>query len=172
MFFALWPAATVRDQLDGLARDAQSAGGGRAMRRENLHQTLVFVGSVAGERIAELESAASRVNADVFDLEFGVTGYWRHNRILWAAPLATPEPLAKLVSALEHALEKSAVDFDRRPYTAHVTLVRDARAPVALPAPEFTWPVREFVLVESGRGARGVEYRVVARWPLADRCGD
>jgi 2'-5' RNA ligase len=167
LFFALWPADAVRDKLDRLARDAHRAGGGRVMRRENLHQTLVFIGNVAAARIAELEMAAGRVVATTFTLEFGVTDYWRHNRIIWAGPLALPEPLAQLVNALERELERGGFDFDRRPYAAHVTLVRDVRAPVAVPVSAFNWPVREFVLAESARGASGVEYRAVARWPLA-----
>ena len=100
LFFALWPPAPVRDKLERLARDVRHAGGGRVMRRENLHQTLVFVGNVASQRIAEIELVAGRINAAAFTLEFGVTGYWRHNRIIWVAPRVTPEPLAQLVGSL------------------------------------------------------------------------
>jgi 2'-5' RNA ligase len=165
-FFALWPDPAVREELYRVAQAAQRACGGRCMRRDNLHQTLVFVGNVAAARTASLQAAAGRVNATPFDLDFGITGYWRHNRIVWAAPRTTPEPLTGLVAALERELAQSGFDFDSRSYAAHVTLVRDARAPAPLPALKFAWAVRDFVLVESGRGARGDEYCVVNCWPL------
>ena len=93
LFFALWPDAAVRDALYGAAQAAHGGSGGRLMRRENLHQTLVFVGSIAAERIAGLEAAAAAVTVPAFKLEWGTAGYWRHNRIIWAAPDATPPAL-------------------------------------------------------------------------------
>lgn len=167
LFFALWPDAAVRDKLYRAAQAAHRGGGGRLMRRTNLHQTLVFVGMVADERVALVKAAAAGINAPPFKLEFGTTGYWRHNRIIWAAPAATPQPLAALVGALEAGLTRAGIGFDRRPYSAHITLVRDARASAPLPALKFEWHLRDFALVESGRDAGGVAYRVIARWPLA-----
>jgi RNA 2',3'-cyclic 3'-phosphodiesterase len=167
LFFALWPDAAVRGKLYRAAQAAHRGSGGRLMRRANLHQTLVFVGTVADDGIASVKAAAAGINAPPFNLEFGSTGYWRHNRIIWAAPAATPLPLTALVGALEAGLARAGIDFDRRLYSPHVTLVRDARAPTSLPPMCFDWPARDFVLVESGRDSSGVAYRVIARWPLA-----
>jgi 2'-5' RNA ligase len=167
LFFALWPDAVVRDKLYRAAQAAYRGSGGRLMRRANLHQTLVFVGAVADARIERVEAAAADIAVPPFKLDFGTTGYWRHNRIILAAPAAPPPPLAALVDALEAGLTRADVDFDRRPYSPHVTLVRDARAASPLPELKFEWHLRDFALVESGRDADGVAYRVVARWPLA-----
>jgi 2'-5' RNA ligase len=166
-FFALWPDPAVRDGFYRAARNAQSACGGRSVPRGNLHQTLVFVGNVAGERCACLEAAGGRIVAAPFALDFGATGYWPHNRIVWAAPSATPPLLIRLAAALERELTDCGIDFDKRPYVPHVTLVRGARAPAALPALRIAWQPREFVLVESGSGAGGAGYRIAGRWPLA-----
>lgn len=167
LFFALWPGATQRDELNRLARSLHGGCGGRVMQRENLHLTLVFLGNVEREKIPRLEALAAKLRVPQFDLEFGVTGYWRHNRIVWAGPQATPESLRELVAALERALISGGYKFDERPYVPHVTLVRDARAPAALLPLAFDWRIREFALIESARAARGPEYRVLARWPLA-----
>jgi 2'-5' RNA ligase len=167
-FFALWPDPAVRDGFYRAARDAQSACGGRGIRRGNLHQTLVFVGNVAGVRRALLDAAGERIIAAPFALDFGVTGYWPHHRIVWAAPAATPPLLIRLVAELKRELTGAGIDFDDRPYVPHVTLVRGARAPAALPPLRITWQLREFVLVESGSGASGADYRIAGRWPLAD----
>jgi len=141
------------------------------MRRDNLHLTLVFLGAVAREKIPQLEAVAGHQNGAGFGLEFGATGYWRHNRIVWAAPHATPEPMRGLVSGLEQALERAGFDFDRRSYVPHITLIRDTRAPAVLPPLAFDWPVRDFALVESARDERSMVYRVIAQWPLAARPG-
>ena len=167
LFFALWPGNAVRDQLYSVAQDLRHAGGGRLMRRVNLHQTLVFVGAVAAEHVADIVAAAAAVHAAPFGLAFGATGFWRHKRIVWAAPFATPPPLTALVSALAAGLTRAGIEYDDRPYSAHVTLLRDAREPASLPVLEFEWPVRDFVLLESAQDDGGVVYRVAGRWPLA-----
>jgi 2'-5' RNA ligase len=167
LFFALWPDAAVRDQLYRAAHSVHRGTGGRLMRRANLHQTLVFIGTIADEQVARVEAAGAGIHVPPFTLEFGTTGYWRHNRIVWAAPAATPQPLTALVGALEAGLTRAGIEFDDRPYRPHVTLVRDARASAPLPELTFDWHVRDFALVESGRDASGVVYQVIARWPLS-----
>ena len=71
LFFALWPDTAVRDELYRAAQAAHDGSGGRLMRRDNLHQTLVFVGSVAAERIAGLEAAAAAIMVPAFKLAWG-----------------------------------------------------------------------------------------------------
>ena len=163
----MWPDAAVRENLYALAQRMHRECGGRLMRRDNLHLTLVFLGNVARESIPQLEAIAQRQSGAGFDLNFGVTGYWRHNRIVWAAPAAAPAALSDLVATLERALKTDGFKFDARTYVPHITLVRDARAPAVLPPLAFAWPVRDFALIESARGVKGAEYRVLVRWPCA-----
>ena len=137
------------------------------MRRDNLHQTLVFIGNIEADRQPAIEAAASAIAANSFELDFGTLGYWRHNRIVWAAPLSTPPALAELVTALEAGLSQAGIGFDSRPYSPHVTLVRDARVRGPLPSLKFAWTLRDFVLIELANDSRGVIYRAIARWPLA-----
>jgi 2'-5' RNA ligase len=166
LFYALWPDAAVRDELYAAAQTLRRDCGGRVTRRENLHQTLVFLGEVADARIARVQAIASAAAAPAFKLDFGVCGYWPHNRIVWAAPNSTPEPLTGLVAMLEQELTRAEFAYDRRPYAPHITLIRGARRPASMPALRFDWPVNDFVLVDAGGGPRGAGYRVVARWPL------
>jgi len=167
VFFALWPDAAVRDALHGIAQDMHRACGGRVTPHANLHLTVVFLGSVEHAAIHRLEAIAAQQRIAPLELEFGATGYWRHNRIVWASPRAVPRPLRDLVSGLEQSLAEEGYELDRREYAPHITLIRDARPPAELPSLAFAWPVRDFALVESTRGARGQEYRVVARWALS-----
>ncbi len=156
----------MREALYRPAQYLQRDCGGRVMRRDNLHLTLVFLGNIARDRMPLLESIAGLQQRAGFDLQFGVINYWRHNRIVWAGPHSMPEPLDELVAALEDALRQAQFAFDPRPYVPHMTLIRDARAPAMLPSLEFIWPVRDFALVESAPGAHGHEYRALAQWPL------
>ena len=166
VFFALWPDEGVRDALHFHAEQLHRGCGGRAMHRENLHLTLVFVGDVAVERLDELKSVAGTISGSSFELVLDRLGYWRHNRIVSASPLTVPEALLALVGSLEGRLQHAGFEFDQRSYAPHVTLLRDARAP-GVPAPlHLDWPVGEFVLVESVPGPRGAEYHVRARWKL------
>jgi 2'-5' RNA ligase len=167
VFFALWPDDAQRDELCYAAKSVQPKIGGRLMRRENLHQTLVFIGNIADEKLPTVKATAASNAVPGFTLEFGTLRYWRHNRIVWAAPISIPEPLLELVTALEARLDAAGIEYDKRAYQPHITLVREGRSPGELPPLNFDWPVRDFTLVESAREARGVVYRVIARWPLA-----
>jgi 2'-5' RNA ligase len=166
VFFALWPDDRVRDALYFHAQALYRGCGGRVMSRAKLHLTLVFIGNVARGQLNDLSSVADAISATPFEFVLDRTGYWRHNRIVWASPLTVPGPLRALFSGIEDGLKQAGLDFDHRPYAPHITLLRDARAPAILPPLELVWPVRDFVLVESGRGARGAEYRLLGRWPL------
>ena len=151
VFFALWPDDGVRDALHREAQVLHRNCGGRVMRRENVHLTLVFVGDVAVERLDELRSVAGAIAGHSFELVLDQLGYWRHNRIVWAAPKRVPGPLRGIVTALESGLQQAGFGFDRRPYAAHITLLRDARAPGVTAALHLDWPVGDFVLVESAQ---------------------
>lgn len=167
VFFALWPDDRVRNALHSRAQELHRSCGGRAMRRENLHLTLVFVGDIPVGRLEELRSTAGAVSAAPFELVLDQLGYWRHNRIVWASPLTVPGPLRELVAGLEGGLTQAGFEFDQRPYAPHITLLRDARAPRLLPALGVPWSALDFALVQSARDAYGSRYEVLARWPLA-----
>ena len=96
--------------------------------------------------------------------------YWPHNRIVWVGPQRTPAPLARLARDLAKALRRADFALERRPFAAHVTLLRKARAPRALPAlPRVDWPVTEFALVRSMLSNEGSAYEVLERFPLGAR---
>ncbi len=167
LFFALWPQDAVRDRLFEAGRALHAQCGGRLVPRVQLHQTLLFLGSVARERVPEISAWLNVLRVPAFSLPFGSIGYWRRNQIVWAAPLATPQPLLTLVSALQGRARAGGFKIEDRPYASHVTLLRDARAPELLPELAFEWPASECALLQSVSAAHGVEYRVLARAALA-----
>ena len=165
LFFALWPPPDTARALAGWARELKTGGGARVTREETIHLTLAFL----GESDPLKASAAGRaVQGSAFDLPIEIAQYWPHNRILWAGPRETPPVLAALVDALRLELYKEAFILDRRPYAAHITLVRKAARPPSIPdLPSVTWPAREFLLVRSLLSGAGARYETVERFPLA-----
>ena len=165
-FFAAWPDQAVADRLHLLATDARGNCGGRVMRCDTLHITLVFLGEIPAGRVADARKLADELVLEPFDLTLDRLGYWRHNRILWAGGVSPR--LTFLAETLGQALRAADFALDARPFVPHLTLLRDARCVAVPPLPEaVTWPVREFVLAESRQSRDGPRYDIVARWPLA-----
>jgi 2'-5' RNA ligase len=169
LFFALWPDAAERAALSAWQQPLLDLCGGRAMRADTLHATLVFLGEVAEQRLEALRLAAQEVKWQGFGLQLGAAHYWEHNHIAYAAPDATPPQLAELVRELENRLRRHRFHFENRPYKPHVTLLRNAHwndAPLP-PLPAVAWQFDEFVLLRSLRDGQGAShYEVLARFPL------
>ena len=76
-----------------------------------------------------------------------------------------PEDLATLVAELREALARAEVAFDTKPFVSHVTLLRDAREPQALPSlAPIEWLLDGFALVHSVTLPRGSRYEVLKSW--------
>lgn len=165
LFFALWPDDAVRAQLAHWSRELHAACGGRPTRPENLHVTLAFLGGVEEARLTEVERAAGEVSPRAATLVLDRPGYWKNNRIAWAGASLVPPELEALVSELRGALASSQIRFDAKSFVSHVTLLRDAREPEALPvlAP-IEWRLDGFALVQSVTLPRGSRYEVRKHW--------
>ena len=164
VFFAIWPNAAERTGLKAWLAKLKDLCGGRAMRIESLHATLVFIGLIERGRLEALQLAAQEVAAEDFELEFDIARYWGHNHIVYASPSGVPQQLTQLVESLEESLTRHLFKFDKRAYKPHVTLLRNARwTDEPLPAmPQVRWRVSDFALVQS----TPQEYRVLATFPL------
>lgn len=168
VFFALWPSDAERAALAAWQLPLHQLCGGRAMRAETLHATLVFLGDVEENRLEALQLAAQEVEAHAFQLPFDVAHYWQHNRILFASASEAPPLLLDLVDGLERSLSRHRFHFDQRPYKLHLTLLRNAQcgsAPLPL-LPRAVWRMRDFALVQSKPDENGANYQVLARFRL------
>jgi RNA 2',3'-cyclic 3'-phosphodiesterase len=168
VFFALWPTAAEHDALAVWQTPLQHLCGGRAMRGDTLHNTLVFIGDIEQTRLEALRLAAQEVSAACFELSFEEARYWGHNHIVYAAPVEAPQQLAQLVSDLEQRLTRHRFNFDQREYKPHVTLLRSARwTDTPLPGMQTVrWQAGDFALVQSVLQDGLASYRVLVRFPL------
>ena len=165
MFFALWPDEGVRARLARWTSELHAVCGGRPTRPENLHLTLAFLGSVEEARAAEAERAAGGVTPRAIPLVLDEPGYWKHNRIAWAGASVVPPGIESMVSELRSALARSHIGFDTKGFVSHVTLLRDAREPDAMPvlAP-IEWRLDGFALVQSVTSPRGGRCEIRKSW--------
>jgi 2'-5' RNA ligase len=171
LFFALWPDAGARRALDQAGRHLHAACGGRRMQAPNVHLTLVFLGNVPVARLDELRAVAGSVSGASFSMTLDHLGWWRHNRVAWAAPQETPEALQDLVTQLQDSLRNADFAFDDRPvFAPHITLLRNARCNgVKMPPLDpLEWKADEFVLVKSVTADAGAAYEVIGRWGLSE----
>jgi 2'-5' RNA ligase len=163
IFFALWPPAETAHALAEWARQAQRLTGGSVTREEKIHLTLAFLGDADAVKAI---AAAKNVQGKGHSLPIERARYWRESRIVWAGPRATPPPLLELFKALELELYKQDFMLERRPFAAHVTLIRKARAAALAPLPALEWPVSDFLLVRSSLSGAGPSYDVLERFTL------
>jgi 2'-5' RNA ligase len=161
LFFATWPPPEAAGALAAWAARLE----GRATPADKIHLTLAFLGDVdAGKAVAAARSVQARAHA----LPIEIAKYWKHNQIVWAGPRELSPELKALVEALHFQLFRAEFILERRPFAAHVTLLRKAAAPRSLPElPAVAWPVRDFVLARSTVSSKGSTYDILARFPLA-----
>jgi 2'-5' RNA ligase len=168
LFFALWPDPRARAKLARLAAEVAHHAQGRAPGGDNLHLTLVFLGTVAAERLGAVTEAGERAarEVDPFDValeRMGGTAYG----IAWLAPDGVSASLRALHGALATALESSGFPRERRMFRPHVTLARDCvRAAQRGAIAPIGWTAERLALVASTLASGGSRYQQVASWPL------
>lgn len=163
LFFALWPPAETARTLAGWAREAQRETGGRTIDEAKIHLTLAFLGEADPQKAVQ---AAQKVQAIQHTLPLEQARYWRESNIVWAGPRETPPALKELFESLSLELYREQFILERRPFAAHVTLIRKARAAKLPPLPAVEWPVREFLLVRSSLSSSGSVYEPLERFAL------
>jgi 2'-5' RNA ligase len=169
-FVACWPDQATRTRLDHVARSLHLRHpGARRMQADNLHLTLAFVGELPRSMASEVASAMADLSVAAFAWCVDRLGRFDRAHIVWAGGPEEPR-LARLAEQVRARLRALEVPFDRKPFAAHVTLLRDvtAREPL-LERPELNeaiepihWPIDAARLVVSEHDAGGaVRYRVV-----------
>lgn len=143
-FVALWPDDAARERLAAVAREQQRRfPRARAMRPENLHLTLAFIGELDEARAAQVVAALDALPFEPFAWTLDDIGAFDRARVLW---VAGPDclPLTSLAQRVRSLLDELRVPYDRKPFVAHVTLLRDltrddARRAAAPIAPPVVW---------------------------------
>jgi 2'-5' RNA ligase len=167
LFFALWPTDAVRARL-AAAAEAHAALG-RVIAARNLHVTVVFLGAVPEERVADVRAAAKLTLIGKFMLHLDRMEFWRRSNLIALTAANTPSQLLTIVAGLRAGLRERSFELrEHDTFRPHVTLVRDVvRGPAAADVTSVQWPVESFALIESKVGQHGSEYTVLDEWSLA-----
>ena len=154
----------VRDRIRAQAEK------GVFSRSENLHLTLAFLGETPPDQVPVICSALSvalRTPCPVepFSVCFSRTDCFRRGgKELWwtgaEGEASGLDALTELRRRIVHGLEAAGVDFDRRPFKAHITLGREIKhsTPVVCPAEPIDLPVRRLSLMRSEHINRVLTY--------------
>lgn len=143
--------------------------GGKLVRAENLHLTLMFLGdAVPPEEEAAAIQAASTVAVPplTLSLDHGAT-FAGNTSTWWLGTRSPPEALLGLRRQLQASLVEHKVGYDRQRFVPHVTFVRhaNARLPNTTIRP-VPWEVGAFHLMRSPISEGGSVYETVKSWPL------
>ncbi|MBQ6374494.1 MAG: RNA 2',3'-cyclic phosphodiesterase [Clostridia bacterium] len=130
---------------------------GNYTKPENLHLTLAFIGEYPDPR-----AALEVIDALPFEpFELRSQGIGAFSDLWWLGFRDAPE-LSSCVRRLRHGLAEAGIPFDKKRFSPHVTLVRQAVCPVrGLPAvqmPDAGMTVRRIALMRSDRGRNGMIY--------------
>jgi 2'-5' RNA ligase len=170
LFFALWPEAGLQKALHRYAQSMEKSFGGRVIAADSIHLTLAFLGSVPVERIGELRAIGASLRSNRFQLDLVKAGRWKRSQIAWVAPENVPAPLDALVLKLRDHLAGAGFTTDDKPFTPHITLVRNAKCNIKAVQSDIPliWSVDRFVLVRSETLQTGPVYTQLATWALND----
>ena len=167
-FVAIFPDPATSEQLDALAISAQKAHkGSRRTQRDQLHLTLAFIGPLEEQRANQVARMLDAIPADSFFWTLDQVGGYGRARVLWAGGKEEPRLIA-LARMVRGGLDAEAVHYDRRPFSAHVTLLRNIThvSSFLLSAP-IAWHVTRPRLVVSERATNSdIQYRCWDQRPL------
>lgn len=163
LFFALPCPPDIARQIAGWRDGLDMAG--RPVAPQNLHLTLVFLGSQPRGRLAELKALAERTVAPGFALTLDQCERW-HGGLLHLAPSQPPSALLELEQALREPLLSHGFTLETRRFHPHLTLARHCRPLPTEAPPAFTWRVDRFALFVSENHQGGSHYKALGQWPL------
>jgi 2'-5' RNA ligase len=98
----------------------------RWVEPDNMHLTLRFLGELDGREMADVDAALAGIDAPAFDMELkglGTFGSAKKVQALWVG-VEGPEPLYRLQTKVEQAVQRAGCDPERRKFKPHVTLAR------------------------------------------------
>ena len=155
----LFIAICLTDEMRAALRDIQAQM--RAQRvsgnytpSENMHLTLAFIGDYPDPDEVPLPG----LEPFTLSLEgFGNFGS------LWWAGIRPCEALRRYVQNLRHALDAQGIPFDRKRFSPHITLVRQAEGRPAVTVPQVEMAVDHVSLMRSDRGRHGMIYTEIRR---------
>lgn len=169
LFFALSLPETLQHALVNWRAQQFPPDAGRPVAAANLHLTLAFLGDVSAQKESALRTQADRIRQRPFTLHFNDAGHWPRPGVVWLGCRQSPRGLLQLAELLRAQAARSGCYQSPQPFHPHVTLLRGATHPVAIPPALFDWSMEaeSFSLYESRFEQGKTRYQRIADWPLS-----
>ena len=182
-FLAFEIPLEIKEKIETLSKELKTSKlPVRLVRPENIHLTIIFLGSVDQEAIDNIKQRLQGI-ADEF-LAFkvklngiGVFPHLRKPRVIWAGLDGDTEKLANFRDDLQEELRPLGFNSEKRPFRAHITLGR-FKGPLARDD-ELKWIIdkyhdinssvnhlSELILFRSDLKPTGPVYTKITAWQL------
>jgi len=182
-FLAFELPPEIRGHIGELSRELRKSRlPARWVREENIHLTIVFLGSMEENIVENLKETVGSVirGFTVFTVKLsglGVFPNFRKPRVFWIGLDGDTEGLSKLRDELHEALTAFGLQEEKRPFRAHLTLGRfkdrlddDGELKQILDRyhdiTSDLCSLDELVLFKSDLKPSGPVYTKMASWPL------
>jgi len=174
VFLGLEIASTLKRQLLTVKAPLPDA---RWQSAQQMHITLLFLGSVTDQELDQLPKQVSSLKLAPMDLKVTGLGYFgsrKHPKVLWAG-VEPVEPLAQLRDLLTERLEPLAFEVKTEAFQPHITLARfkGPAPPLECLLEEYrgfqfgTLRANQVTLFKSHLNPGGSSYEILDRFPLA-----
>jgi 2'-5' RNA ligase len=169
LFFALPLPDALQQQVIRWRADAFSPEAGRPVAAANLHLTLAFLGEVSAQKEQALARLADRIAQPGFSLRLDDLGHWPRPGVVWLGTRRAPRGLLQLAELLRSQAARSGCYQSPMPFHPHITLLRAATQPVAIPpkTPGWAFNAETFALYQSVFENGRTRYHQLEQWPLA-----
>ncbi|KHN50189.1 RNA 2',3'-cyclic phosphodiesterase [Pectobacterium fontis] len=168
LFFALpLPESTQQEIIRWRAAHFPQEAG-RPVAAANLHLTLAFLGDVSEQKAQVLQTLAARIRQPAFTLTLDDAGHWPRPGVVWLGCRRAPRGLLQLAELLRSQAARNGCYQTALPFHPHITLLRGATRPVAIPPATFSWQIdmTHFSLYASLFDNGKTRYQQLESWSL------
>jgi len=168
LFFGIGLPPTIQQEIIAWRATNFAAEAGRPLAAANLHLTLAFLGEISAEKATAISQLAGRIRQPSFTLHIDDAGHWPRPGVVWLGPRQSPRGLVQLAELLRSQAARSGCYQSPQPFHPHISLLRNATRPLAMPPRNFHWQfdVTEFALWQSTFSQGRTRYHIVESWPL------
>ncbi|PWC09875.1 RNA 2',3'-cyclic phosphodiesterase [Brenneria roseae subsp. americana] len=168
LFFALSLPEKIQQDIIRWRAEHFLAEAGRPVAAANLHLTLAFLGEVSEQKEQVLRTLAGRISQPAFTVNLNDAGQWPRPGVVWIGCRQAPRGLLQLAELLRSQAARNGCYQTSQPFHPHITLLRGATRPVALPPADFNWSINmdHFSLYQSLFENGRTRYQTLASWPL------
>lgn len=160
LFISIDPSDEQKDALLNVQDQIYSQGiHGNYTAEDNLHLTLAFIGDYpdADNVLYVLET----ISFSPFTVTLNGFGNFQN---LWWVGVKESSGLDRLAGKIRHVLADNDIPFDRKKFSAHITVLRKADKDIAgITVPEIASTVDYFSLMRSDRGKYNMIYTEIGR---------